>query len=108
MVISLLFETMHTSPVTTVSVAELPNESEPSSGDLSVMSRPNRMVSTGRLPQATAPVMSKVGFNLIIPCMLMSKVALTLTAEASWALAGIPLAAFLQIAVGASRCVRKD
>ena len=58
------------------------------------------MVSTGRLPTATAPVMSKVGFNLIIPCMLMSKVATTLTNDASWALAGIPLAALLQIIAG--------
>jgi len=58
------------------------------------------MVSTGRLPENTASVLSKVGFSLIIPCMLMSKVASTLSVEASLAMAGVPLAAFLQICVG--------
>lgn len=59
------------------------------------------MVSTGRLPSNTATVLSKIGFNLIIPCMLLSKVSLTLFQDASWAMACIPLAALLQVAAGA-------
>jgi len=59
------------------------------------------MMASGRLPENTATVMSKVGFNLMIPCMLMSKVAGTLAADASLSLVGIPLIALMQVCIGA-------
>mmetsp|Transcript_28038 Transcript_28038/g.72709 ORF Transcript_28038/g.72709 Transcript_28038/m.72709 type:complete len:488 (-) Transcript_28038:48-1511(-) len=61
----------------------------------------NRMMSTGRLDRNVASVLSKVGFNLIIPCMLLSKLSITLLQDSTWALAGVPLAALLQVVAGA-------
>jgi len=58
------------------------------------------LLSRGHLPADTATVLSKVSFNLLIPCMLFTKVASTLVSTSQWMLFSIPLAAALQILAG--------
>ncbi|KAK9807714.1 hypothetical protein WJX72_007038 [[Myrmecia] bisecta] len=58
------------------------------------------LLHTDRLAPNTAPVLSKVAFALLIPCMLFSKVAATLSAQPDPTLFAIPLAASLQVLVG--------
>lgn len=58
------------------------------------------LLDRGTLPPETASVLSKVSFNLLIPCMLFTKVASTLAASQACTLFAIPLAATLQIALG--------
>ena len=57
---------------------------------------------TNRIPPPTASVLSQVSFQLLIPCMLFSKVAATLAASPDpLFLLAISLAAVTQVAVGA-------
>lgn len=59
------------------------------------------LLKRGRLPIATASVLSLVSFQLLIPCMLFSRVASTLaTAPNATLLVGMALAALVQIIVG--------
>ncbi|CAL8465949.1 g5485 [Coccomyxa elongata] len=59
------------------------------------------LLHTGRIPNETAPVLSKVAFNVFIPCMLFSKVASTLATQPDLSLLAIPLVAVLQVLAGA-------
>ncbi|GMH35255.1 hypothetical protein BSKO_03123 [Bryopsis sp. KO-2023] len=52
------------------------------------------------LPEDTAPVLSKVAFNLCIPCMLFTKIAETLAVTQNVMLLWIPLAAGIQVGAG--------
>ncbi|GMH43819.1 hypothetical protein BSKO_11753 [Bryopsis sp. KO-2023] len=52
------------------------------------------------LPEETAPVLSKVAFNLCIPCMLFTRIAETLAVTQNVALLWIPLASGIQIMGG--------
>ncbi|GAQ83988.1 hypothetical protein KFL_001720010 [Klebsormidium nitens] len=59
------------------------------------------MQKSGRLPESTPAVLSQVAFRLLIPCFLMSKVAVTLYSDFSPALLAVPVAAIVQILLGA-------
>ncbi|KAL4451371.1 hypothetical protein ABPG77_009443 [Micractinium sp. CCAP 211/92] len=60
------------------------------------------LLRTGRIPNSTATVMSQVSFQLLIPCMLFSKVAATLAAAPDTTLLlGIAAATLFQICIGA-------
>ncbi|PRW21016.1 auxin efflux carrier family [Chlorella sorokiniana] len=60
------------------------------------------LLKTGRIPNSTATVMSKISFELLIPAMLFSKVAATLAAMPDpTLLLGIAAMALLQIGIGA-------
>lgn len=39
----------------------------------------------------------QVAFNIMLPCMLFTKVGATLAATSDWSLLGIPLAATMQV-----------
>ncbi|KAK9839222.1 hypothetical protein WJX81_002161 [Elliptochloris bilobata] len=60
------------------------------------------LLHSGRIPDETAPVLSKVAFNALIPCMLFTKVGATLAARPDPALLAIPLVAAAQVGIGAA------
>jgi predicted permease len=60
------------------------------------------LLKTNKIPGATASVLSQVSFQLLIPCMLFSKVASTLAATPdTMFLFGMAVAAVTQIIIGA-------
>jgi predicted permease len=61
------------------------------------------LLRAGRIPNATAAVLSQVSFQLLIPCMLFSKVAATLAAQPDATLVlGMAAAAVAQVCLGAA------
>ena len=56
------------------------------------------LLHSGRLSDDTAPVLSKVAFNVMLPCMLFTKVATTLANSTQRSLLAVPLIALLQVA----------
>lgn len=61
------------------------------------------LLRSGRIPNSTSTVLSKVSFEILIPAMLFTKVASTLAAQPdSTLLLGIAAAAVIQICIGAA------
>ncbi|KAL4855619.1 hypothetical protein ACK3TF_003943 [Chlorella vulgaris] len=61
------------------------------------------LLRSGRIPNSTATVLSKVSYEIMIPAMLFSKVAQTLAAQPDASLLlGIAAIALLQICIGAA------
>ena len=60
----------------------------------------SRLMKIQMLPKDTPVILSKVAFNVLLPCLLCSKVAITLIKLGDPAMLGIPILGFLQIGVG--------
>ena len=64
------------------------------------------LMQRGRLPADTPSVLSKVAFNICIPCMLLTKTAETLARTAGdWRYLMVPVATVLQVCI-AHHCLR--
>ncbi|XP_024400516.1 uncharacterized protein [Physcomitrium patens] len=57
---------------------------------------------SGQLPAETPVVLSQVAFRVLIPCFLMTKVAITLASQPAANLLFLPLVAIAQVLTGAS------
>ncbi|XP_024400515.1 uncharacterized protein [Physcomitrium patens] len=60
------------------------------------------MQRSGQLPAETPVVLSQVAFRVLIPCFLMTKVAITLASQPAANLLFLPLVAIAQVLTGAS------
>ena len=60
----------------------------------------SKLLKVNMLPKETPVVLSKVAFNLLLPCMLCSKVAVTLGEVQSLAMLSIPIVGLMQIFAG--------
>merc|ERR1711937_196800 len=60
----------------------------------------SRLMKIQMLPKDTPVILSKVAFNVLLPCLLCSKVAITLIKLGDPAMLGIPILGLLQIGVG--------
>ena len=60
----------------------------------------SRLMKIQMLPKDTPVILSKVAFNVLLPCLLCSKVAVTLIQLGDPSMLGVPILGFLQIGVG--------
>ena len=60
----------------------------------------SRLMKIQMLPRDTPVILSKVAFNVLLPCLLCSKVAVTLIKLGDPSMLGVPILGFLQIGVG--------
>jgi len=60
----------------------------------------SRLMKIQMLPKDTPVILSKVAFNVLLPCLLCSKVAVTLIKLGDPSMLGVPIVGILQIAVG--------
>ncbi|QDZ19859.1 hypothetical protein HOP50_03g23760 [Chloropicon primus] len=60
----------------------------------------SKLMKIQMLPSQTPVILSKVAFNVLLPCLLCSKVAVTLIKLGDPSMLGVPIVGFLQIGVG--------